>query len=153
MVSLQILTLPTMLTLTRVLAIPALIAGDHYMSGSERPSSNHRTYMLPLFECFVAFDYHVLRGKGRGSLLSYRACSPRSWTLGSFVDGSVAALLLANSAFLLHIAVWFGTSSSTSPFFTAGIFLAACITDFLDGYLARKMVWSAFAPSGIWLAP
>ena len=38
------------------------------------------------------------------------------------------------------LSVWFGTGSGTSSFVTAGIFLAACITDFLDGYLARKMV-------------
>ena len=41
------------------------------------------------------------------------------------------------------IAVWFGTGSETSSFVTAGIFLVACITDFVDGYLARKMVSSS----------
>lgn len=49
------------------------------------------------------------------------------------------------------IAVWFGTASRTSSFITASIFLAACITDFVDGYLARKM--GTHSPFGAFLDP
>lgn len=81
------LTLPTILTLARVVAIPVLIAGKQ----------SH--------------------GKDR----------PQVQTLDHFVTCR------------LDSAVWFGKDDVAATW-TGAIFLVACITDFFDGFLARKMV-------------
>ena len=87
-VSLQIMTLPTVLTLLRVASIPMLIGGEQYAA------KGSALYMLPFA---VKFD----------------------WSFG--------------------FAVWFSNLSSASMI-CSGVFIIACLTDYLDGYLARKMV-------------
>ncbi|KAK4785467.1 hypothetical protein SAY86_002156 [Trapa natans] len=72
------------------------------------------------------------RASSLSSMRDYKLKSSKSLTLPTILTlGRVAAVPLLIATF--YVDNWWGTTATTS------IFIAAAITDWLDGYLARKM--------------
>ena len=106
----QVITIPTMLTLARVAAVPVLIAGT--LGGRFIPS--HYDSSPPFIPPHISLALSHL------------------WSILPIHSFYVSLPLPPQG--------WYWPSPWSTPVCTV-VFLLAAFTDWLDGYLARKMVW------------